>query len=250
MSNTIAIIQARMGSTRLPGKVLKSIGDRPMLSHVVERARSASLIDRVIIATSTESSDDAVASFCDSRDIEYVRGSEDDVLDRYYQTAYSADADPVVRLTADCPFLSPAVIDRVLRVYEWSDATYATNIIEYTHPDGLDVEVFDFASLDAAWKHASSPEAREHVTTYIRESGEFDAVNVENVIDMSRYEFTDEETILRWTVDYPEDLEFVRGVYDRLTQRGHWIFDQQSVLELLERTPELRQINKDRTADR
>lgn len=246
MTETVAIIQARMGSTRLPEKVLQNIGDKPMLWHVYERAKCASLIDDVVVATSTEPADDEVASFCEQRDIQYFRGCEEDVLDRFYQAATEVNADPVVRLTADCPLLSPPVIDRVIHTYQSSEAAYVTNILEYTHPDGLDVEVFSLDALRVAWEEASEPEEREHVTPYIKESNRFEAENVENVLDFSGYEFLNEDTILRWTVDYPEDLEFVRAVYDRLTESGHWVFDQQSVLELLARNPELRDINDDR----
>ncbi|WP_311172595.1 glycosyltransferase family protein [Halobellus ordinarius] len=246
MNKTVAIIQARMGSTRLPEKVLMDIGEEPMLWHVHERASHASLLDGVVVATSTEPADDEVASFCAERGIPCIRGSEADVLDRYYQTAVEMDADTVVRLTADCPFLSPAVVDRVVREYEASNCEYVSNTFEYTHPDGLDVEVFDIETLETAWEEATEPDEREHVTPYIRKSDAFGSKNVENVLDMSAYEFVEEDTILRWTVDYPDDMEFIRTVYDRLTGDSHWVFDQQSVLELLERAPELRDINEDR----
>jgi len=244
MPNTVAVVQARMGSTRLPEKVLKDIGERPMLAHVVERALHASTVDSVVVATSTEPQDDAVAEYCADNDIACHRGSETDVLDRYYHVARNADAETVVRITADCPFLTPAVVDRVARTYGGSDAAYATNIIEYTYPDGLDVEAFDFAALETAWEEADTPEEREHVTPYIRESGAFETVNVENSIDVWAYDFPHEGEIPRWTVDYPEDLEFVRAVYNRLTRRGHWVFGQSPVLELLERDPELCAINR------
>lgn len=224
------------------------IGEEPMLWHVYERASYASLVDEVVIATSTEPGDEAVESFCEERGIPCVRGSEEDVLDRYYQTSKETDADTVVRLTADCPFLSPAVIDRVIREFDVSDYEYVSNTLEYTHADGLDVEVFDSETLKIAWQEATEPREREHVTPYMKESEAFTSKNVENVLDMSAYEFVDEQTIVRWTVDRPEDMEFVREVYHRLTKHGHWLFDQQSVLELLERSPELRDINEDRTA--
>jgi len=247
---TTAIIQARMGSTRLPEKVLQKIGGEPMLWHVYERASCASLVDEVIVATSTESDDDAIETFCTHRDITYFRGSEDDVLDRYYHAARENDSESIVRITADCPLLSPPVVDRVVRHYNKSESRYVANIIEYTHPDGLDVEVFDFEALESAWSEARTPQEREHVTLFMRENDQFGTENVENVVDMSAYDFLEDDTILRWTVDYPEDMEFVRSVYDRLTEQGHWVFDQQSVLELLERAPELRDINDNRMVDR
>lgn len=247
MSRTVAIIQARMGSTRLPEKVLMNIGEEPMLWHVYERASHASLLDEVVIATSIEPDDDEVAAFCEERGIRCNRGSEADVLDRYYQAATERNADTVVRLTADCPFLSPAVIDRIVRNHEGSDYDYVSNTLEYTHPDGLDVEVFDMETLETAWQEATEPDEREHVTLYIRESDSFTSKNVKNILDMSIYDFVEEDTILRWTVDYPEDMEFIRAVYDHLVRDNHWVFGQQSIFELLERTPALRKINEDRS---
>ncbi|KAA9410369.1 acylneuraminate cytidylyltransferase [Haloarcula hispanica] len=245
MGNTVAVIQARMGSTRLPGKVMKDIGEKPMLWHVYERAQHSSLLDKVVIATSTKDGDDKVAAFCDDNNIPYSRGSEEDVLDRYYQAAKKEDADTVVRLTSDCPLLSPAYIDRVIRQYHTDTADYVTNIIEYTQPVGFDTEVFSFSSLERAWNEATEPDEREHVTIYIRESGKFETRNVENPIDLGRYEFSEDFPVPRLTVDYPEDLELVREIYNRLTRRGHWVFDQHSILELLEREPELLRINED-----
>jgi spore coat polysaccharide biosynthesis protein SpsF (cytidylyltransferase family) len=195
------------------------------------------------VATSTEPGDDAVASYCADHDIPHYRGSETDVLDRYYRAASDAGAETVVRLTADCPFLSPSVLDRIVRRYHQATAAYVTNILEYTYPDGLDVEVFDFAALETAWEEADTPEAREHVTPYIRESDEFEVENVRNPLGMSAYDCVDEDAILRWTVDYPEDMEFVRAVHDRLTEHGRWTYDYLSVLELLESEPELMEIN-------
>lgn len=246
MTKTVAIIQARMGSTRLRKKVLMDIGEEPMLWHVYDRATCASLLDEVVIATSTEPGDDAIEAFCEERRIPYHRGDEADVLDRYYQAATAVDAETVVRLTADCPLLSPPVIDRTVRKYNASDCEYVSNTLEYTHPDGLDVEVFGADTLETAWREATDPAEREHVTPYMKDAEEFDSLNVENVLDLSAYEFLDEDTIPRWTVDYPEDMEFVREIYSRLIGENYWVFDQQSVLELLERAPELREINEDR----
>lgn len=245
MSGTVAIIQARMGSTRLPGKVLKKIGDLPMLWHVYERTNCASFLNKIVVVTSTESQDNVIADFCADHDIQYYRGSETDVLDRYYQTASNIDADTVVRLTADCPFLDPATVNRVVRAYQESSAEYVTNTFEYTYPDGLDVEVFGVPTLKTAWEEASTSEEREHVTTWIRNSGTVDTENVRNPIDIETYEFAKSDTIPRWSVDYPEDLEFVRKVYTRLTNRGHWLFGQSSILELLEKNPQLCCINRD-----
>lgn len=243
---TVAIIQARMGSTRLPEKVLKEIRGRPMLEYVVERTRRASLVDDVVVATSDAGQDDAIAEFCADHGVECFRGSEPDVLDRYYQAAREYDADTVVRITGDCPLITPAVIDRVVGTYGQSDSDYVSNILYYTYPVGFDVEVFPFETLEETWETATTDRQREHVTPYMRESGEVTRRNVTNPVDLSRYSYTDESTVLRWTVDYPEDLEFVREVYDRLCANGDWLVSQTAVLELLEREPELRDINDDR----
>ena len=150
----VAIIQARMGSTRLPGKVLMPIGELPMLYHVVSRAGQAALVDRVVVATSTAAADEAIAEFCASKAVGCFRGSETDVLDRYYQTALSVGASTLVRLTADCPMLDPAVIDRVVERFQYLPAAYdyVSNVDPPTFPDGLDTEVFSFSALDRAWR--------------------------------------------------------------------------------------------------
>lgn len=234
---TVAIIQARMGSTRLPEKVLKDIAGRPMLWHVVTRVRVASLLDETVVATTVEDQDDQIVAFCEESGVEYVRGSEDDVLDRYYQAADEMDADTVVRITSDCPLVSPTIIDRTIRVFEEAECEYANTKIEY--PNGLDVEAMQFEALEQAWNEATRDEDREHVTTYIRRSDAFDKVKIDNLLDTSQYSATDDDTVLRWSVDYPSDLEFVREIYDHLHTNGPWTFDQQAVFELLERRPEI-----------
>jgi glutamate-1-semialdehyde 2,1-aminomutase/spore coat polysaccharide biosynthesis protein SpsF len=231
----VAIIQARMGSTRFPGKVLAEIAGRPMLWHVVNRVRKARSVDKVAVATSNRSSDDAVAEFCVQNDIEFFRGSETDVLDRFYQTAKHFNADVVVRITADCPLIDPQVVDRVVNIYLEGGYDYVTNTLRYTYPDGMDVEVFSFAALEKAWREARLPAEREHVTPYLRTSGRFRVFNVENEVDLSKRN-------LRWTVDEPADLEFVRAVYARLGGDKQ-PFGLSDILELLDKEPDLMQIN-------
>jgi glutamate-1-semialdehyde 2,1-aminomutase/spore coat polysaccharide biosynthesis protein SpsF len=231
----VAIIQARMGSTRFPGKVLAEIQGRPMLWHVVNRVRAASLVTHVVVATSVEPADDAIASFCATHDIACFRGSETDVLDRFYQAARRCGADVIVRITADCPFIDPQVIDRVISTYKEGGFDYVTNTLRYTYPDGLDTEVFSFAALAATWREARLPVEREHVTPYMRTSSRFRVYNVENPLDLSSYN-------LRWTVDTQADLEFVRAIYARLGGT-HQPFGLVQVLELLEQAPGLSDIN-------
>ncbi len=234
-SNVVAIIQARLGGTRLPGKVLATIGEHPMLWHVVDRVRRVPLIDAVVVATSTAPTDDAIAAFCQQQGIACFRGSELDVLDRFYHAAKHCGADVIVRVTADCPFIDPAVVERMVRVYLGDRVDYVTNSLRYTYPDGLDTEVFSFAVLETAWRDASLPAEREHVTPYLRTSGRFRVSNVEREVDGT-------STPFRWTVDEPSDLEFVRAVYARLRDRQA-TFGMQDVLQLLDREPQLAQIN-------
>jgi spore coat polysaccharide biosynthesis protein SpsF (cytidylyltransferase family) len=215
-----------------------------MLWHVYDRVRRATFVDETVVATSTEPGDDEVAEFCSDEDIPFHRGSEADVLDRYYQTASEFDADTVVRITADCPLMDPATIDRVVRCHGASDASYVSNIIERTYPDGIDVEAFDSATLETTWERADDPQEREHVTPWMLDANSVDCENVANPVDVWAYDFAEQGTIPRWTVDYPKDMEFVRAVYDRLTNHGHWPFGQSSVLELLEADQSLPTINR------
>jgi glutamate-1-semialdehyde 2,1-aminomutase/spore coat polysaccharide biosynthesis protein SpsF len=226
VDKVVALIQARMGSTRLPNKVLADIGGQPMLWHVVTRVRRARLVDEVVVATSNRPANHAIEDFCARHDIACFRGDEMDVVDRFYQAACVHHPTAVVRITADCPLIDPEVIDRVVETRAAGSLDYASNTLCYTYPDGLDVEVFTFAALERAWKEARKPSEREHVTPYLRLSGQFRTVNVENDI-------APQAQGLRWTVDEPADLEFVRGVYRALgTDRP---FGLREVMELLER---------------
>ncbi|MBI9074769.1 MAG: aminotransferase class III-fold pyridoxal phosphate-dependent enzyme [Desulfatibacillum sp.] len=229
----LGIIQARMGSTRLPGKVLADIGGRPMLMHVVDRLQRATLVNKVMVATSQESGDDPLAALCIKQGIACYRGSETDVLDRFYKAARQYKARAVVRVTGDCPCLDPGVVDRVVEAFQKSGCDYAANILVYTYPDGLDVEVFSMQALETAWKMARLPADREHVTPYMRTSEAFSRVNVENEHKLPFKE-------LRLTVDEPKDLEFVRELYVRLGDSG---FGLAQVLDLLQKEPQLMDIN-------
>ncbi len=230
---TVVILQARIGSTRLPGKVLLDLEARPMLWHVVERIRRARNVQQVVVATTTSKSDDVLEQFCRAHDIAFFRGSEPDVLDRYYQTAKAFAADTVVRITSDCPLIDPEVIDRVTGIFQQGGFDYVSNTIETTYPDGLDTEVFSFAALERAWREATQISEREHVTPYLRSSGQFRVRNVEIDHGASLAE-------LRWTVDEAHDLEFVRAIYKHLKSRP--AFGMRDVLKLLEEKPELQKL--------
>ena len=234
MIKTVAIIQARMGSSRLPGKVMAPIAGKPMLFHVVNRAQQAKMIDLVVVATTVHGDDDAVAAFCSSENIQCIRGSLDDVLDRYYQAARYFNAEVIVRLTADCPLLDPLVIDKVVEAFHQGDFDYAANVVECTYPDGLDTEAFSRDTLERAWREAKLKSEREHVTAYILKHPElFHLGSVKHEEDYSG---------LRWTVDTSRDLEFVRAVYGYF---GVCPFGMHEILDLLRKHPELRELNAD-----
>ncbi|MFB3813280.1 MAG: aminotransferase class III-fold pyridoxal phosphate-dependent enzyme [Terriglobales bacterium] len=230
-----AIIQARMSSARLPGKVLAEIAGQPMLWHVVQRTRAASAVGEVAVATSSDGSDDPIEAFCARHAISCYRGSLNDVLDRYYQAAKQFEAETIVRITADCPLIDSEVIDKAVAAHHEAGADYTSNVAPRTYPDGLDVEVFTYAALAEAWQSAAYPAEREHVTPYLRNSGKFRVAN-----------FTSDGPRLarayRWTVDEPRDLEFVRAVYARLEGTA---FGFRDVCRLLEREPGLAKMNDD-----
>ena len=232
MNRIIALIQARMSSTRLPGKILAEIAEQPMLWHVVNRVRQAEALDKVVVATSDDPSDDGVVAFCERQGIPCFRGSGDDVLDRYYQAAKWMSADVIVRITADCPLIDPDVVDDVVKCYMEGDYNYVSNTAPPTFPDGLDTEVFSFQALERAWREAKWLSEREHVTPYIRKHPEvFRTGNVAYREDLSH---------MRWTVDEPQDLEFVRAVYSFLKNAS---FRMADVLNLFKKHSELMEIN-------
>jgi glutamate-1-semialdehyde aminotransferase/spore coat polysaccharide biosynthesis protein SpsF (cytidylyltransferase family) len=225
----VALIQARMGSSRFPGKVLEDLAGRPMLWHVVKRVCRASNVDKVVVATTDQAVDDPIVEFCEREGISCFRGSEQDVLDRFYQAAKVHEADVVIRITADCPLIDPSVIDKVVTQFGRGGCDYVCNTIRYTYPDGLDTEVFSFAALERAWHEANKPSEREHVTPYLR-TGKFRTANVESEIPVSSSKY-------RWTVDHPADLEFVRKVYEAFAQNGTFGFRE--IFELLKERPDL-----------
>jgi spore coat polysaccharide biosynthesis protein SpsF len=230
----VAIIQARMGSTRLPGKVLRDIQGQSMLARVVNRVRRARSIDETLVATTEGSADDAIVQECRRCSVPVFRGNEGDVLDRYFRAAQWTNADVVVRITSDCPLIDPEVIDKTVRAFLAESPDYASNGIVRTYPRGLDTEVMTVKALEHAWRNAHQPYEREHVTAYIYEHPQdFRLLSVTAQADHSQY---------RWTVDTGEDLEFVRTVYARLAERPEFLWRE--VLALLEREPELVELNR------
>lgn len=229
----VAIIQARMGSTRLPGKVLQDIAGATMLARVVTRVRRATTLAQIVIATSTLPADDALVAACASLDVACFRGSEEDVLARYYGAAMAHQADVVVRITSDCPLIEATVIDRIVNTFLRERPDYASNVHDRSFPRGLDVEAFSLAALAIAHNEAQAAYQRAHVTPYIYQHPEqFQLLGVRAEADYSAY---------RWTVDTPEDLALIRAIYAHLGADG--AFDWHDVLSLLERQPELAAIN-------
>ena len=248
-----------MSSSRLPGKILADIAGQPMLQRVfVRTSRSATVIE-TIFATTTDSTDDPVAEYCDFSGIPFTRGSLYDVLDRYYQAAKQAKADVVVRITADCPVIDPALIDDVVKTVisdQWSVSSgqfdFAANRLPppwgRTYPIGLDTEVCTFAVLERAWKEAKEPQHREHVMPYFYEGVELTRQSRTLETGISRRGFniallhhTTDFGDYRWTVDTPEDLEFIRQVYSRFDGRDD--FTWKEILDLVHDEPRLMEIN-------
>jgi len=232
----LGIIQARMLSTRLPGKALMEVGGKPLLFHAVDRARHSKLTDKIVVATTKRKEDDAIAEYCESIGIDVFRGNELDVLDRFYKCAKLFSADIIVRITADDPFKEPAVIDKAVGILiSNKNLDYVSNFIKPTYPEGVDIEAFTFSALEKAWKEAKGSADREHVTPYIW--------NHPNLFSILNFECEEDLSGLRWTLDTEKDLEFAREVYSRLYTPGR-IFLIVDILRLLEREPQLKQINE------
>ncbi len=259
---TLAIIQARMSSSRLPGKVLLDLGGQPMLVRVVERTRRAASLDEVVVATTTDPSDDPVAELCARRGYPCYRGSLFDVLDRYYQAALRFRARRIVRITADCPVMDAEVVDAAVKALRVFDADFVASRFPppwgRTYPIGLDVEVCTFAALERAWKEADQPYQREHVMPYLYEDMQpagapfrhpdfplthatltpwesprgFRILRMDHDPDYGRY---------RWTVDTPPDLEVLRRIYANFGNRDD--FSWRNVVALYRARPELAAIN-------
>jgi len=234
---TVAIIQARFASSRLPGKVLMDLGGQPVLAWCVLRLQRARSVDQVVVATSQDAADDAIVRLCQAHQWPVYRGSQYDVLDRYYQAARQLRAEVIVRVTADCPFIDPGLVDQVVAEFHRTGADFAANRLppplKRTYPIGLDTEVCSFAGLERAWKEAKEKFEREHVMPYFYDQpGRFKVHVVNHDPDYGS---------LRWTLDTAEDLNLLRAVVERLG--GRMDFSWQEVLALFQREPELARIN-------
>jgi spore coat polysaccharide biosynthesis protein SpsF len=218
--HTVAIIQGRMGSTRLPGKIMFPLRTDPVLIHDIQRVNTAELVDDTVVATSNKTADDIVARYSRRGGADVFRGSESDVLDRMFKAAKRVDADVVVRITSDCPLISPETIDTVTDQLIKTNADYSANILDRTFPRGLDVEAFTFESFKQVHGEATDPAHREHVTPYYREHPEqFELVNVtsDQVFDKS---WMQDRTDLRLTLDEADDYEVLRKIYENVPYEG------------------------------
>ena len=227
------IIQARMGSSRLPSKVLmKSDDGRPLLYYVINQLRYCTKVKNLVIATTTNQEDDEIEKFANDNSVNIFRGKEKDVLDRYFQCAKKYSFSTIVRITADCPLIDPQIVDKVIEKFFSGNYDFATNTLTRTFPIGTDVEVFSFSALNRAWENTQLPSEREHVTPYLRKEENFKIINIENDKNISN---------LRLTVDRIEDFELIKQILNNISINPIHLED---VLELFSRKPELIEINK------
>ena len=226
------IIQARVGSSRLPKKILKDLDKKyNVLEYVINQLKSSNKIDKIIIATTISKRDEVIVNFAKKYNYEYFRGSENDVLDRFYQCAKNFNLDTVVRITSDCPLIDPKIVDEVIKKFTSTDSDYVTNTFPRTFPKGLDVEIFNFRVLTYMWENAILPSEREHVTQFLFKNKKFKIGNYENKQNLSD---------LRWTIDYEKDYEFLCKIVQKIEKRPILMND---VLKILESEPKLKEIN-------
>jgi len=230
----LLIIQARTGSTRLPSKVLLNLEGKTVLEQVIRRVKASKLTTYTVIATTISKSDLPILEICIKNQLQVFCGSENDVLDRFYQAAKLFSPDHIVRITADCPIIDPSVIDNVIDVHLKQNNDYTSNTISETFPDGEDVEVFTFAALKNAWENSTLMSEREHVTPFIRKNG--------NTFKIGNVSYTQNLYDKRWTLDNPEDYEFIKNIYSKLYKQNE-LFGMREVLNLLQENPELEKIN-------
>jgi spore coat polysaccharide biosynthesis protein SpsF len=230
----LCVVQARYSSTRLPGKVLMPLGGKPDIEQVFNQVSFSKHISKTILATSSDKSDEKLVEWAINNNVEFYRGSLDDVLDRYFQAAKQYNPEIVVRVTGDCPLIDPEVLDRTIEYFDVNNYDYVSNGNPPTFPDGLDTEVFKYYTLKDAWKNAKLCSEREHVTPYIRNNdNKFKIGNYKNSVDLSKY---------RWTLDNKEDYEFLSKIFALLSNENSYI-KYKDVLKLLDENPELIKIN-------
>ena len=233
---TLIIVQARMGSSRLPGKVLKEVCGKTLLEHLIVRLRRVKQVDNIVIATTIKEQDSQIVDLCIKLNTSFYRGPEDDVLSRYYEAALNYEADLVVRVTSDCPLIDPSIIDSVVSFYinNQDRADYVSNCLKRTYPKGMDVEVSSFSILKEAYEEAKENYEREHVTPFIiSRPSRYRLHNIEHSTNLSHY---------RLTVDTPEDMELIRRIFETLHYKKS-AFSLKDILLVMEDNPEWIDIN-------
>jgi len=235
-SKIICLIQARVNSTRLPGKALKEVVGRTLTEHVIRRVKRSCLINSVVLLTGDQKSNTPLQSIADKNQILFFVGSEEDVLDRFYRAVVHLslqDAKAIVRITADCPLIDPEVIDSVILTFLDHPMDYASNVNPRTFPKGMDVEVFSFSALEKSWQCAKQSDEREHVTVFMRESGLFATGNTLHQEDLSGE---------RWAVDYPEDFELIKNIFNYFQNKNEE-FKLKDILEYRKKNPQIFEVN-------
>lgn len=238
----LVVIQARLGSTRLPGKILKDLGGQPVLARMIERLRRIRMPARLVVATTTERQDDSIVALCHILNVDVFRGHPTDLLDRHYQVASLLGAEAVAKIPSDCPLIDPAIVDQVLAHFLRGDFEYVSNLHPASWPDGNDVEVMSFGALKTAWREAQLPMEREHTTPYLWERPErFRLANV--LWDEGSATPRDYSRSHRWTLDYAEDFECIRRIFEEIYPHNP-AFGVEDILRLLANRPELAVINE------
>lgn len=228
-----------MGSTRLPNKVMLPLANKPILLRLYERVNASKFAGTIVVATTTEEVDDAIVKLCSDNKINYYRGSDTDLLDRHYGAALEHSPEVVVKIPSDCPLIDPNIIDKVLKYYidNQNNFDFVSNLHPPSYPDGNDVEVMSIEALNDAWRNAVRELEREHTTPFFWENP--DKFKIGNVLWESKNDYSMSH---RFTIDYPEDYQFIKKVYDELFDEKR-IFTLEDILELLERKPEIKNIN-------
>lgn len=236
--NPTAIIQVRTGSSRLPNKILEKLNGITVLECFFEQLKYSQSLKNKIIATTSNSQDDVIVDFAKENNIEFFRGSETDVLDRFYKCAQEFSIQDIVRMTPDCPFIDPIVIDKVINFYVNNTFDFVSNTLQRTFPYGNDVEVFSFTVLETSWNNAKKPSEREHVTPFIYNNPNlFSIAQVENLENLAHF---------HWTLDKKEDLMLISAIYQKILKKPILIED---ILQILKKNPELLKINENTISD-
>ena len=234
MSKFTVMIQARTSSKRFPRKVLAMIEKKPMIWHVIQRVKQIPMVEQIVLITSDKKEDKILQKIAKETGINFFTGSLSDVLGRHYKCAVKFEADPIIRITGDCPLIDPKIVEEMSRFYMDHDYDYVSNILNRTFPDGLDAEIFSFKVLKLMFEKAQLKSEREHVTLYIKN----------NIKKFKIFDFTSKKDLsrFRWTVDEKEDLKFVRKIYAEMRPRIN--FSSKDVMKIISKKPHLQEINK------